>query len=330
MKKPMAKAKSNIKNCFVYVIAGKDSASVNSQSDKLLDKIIEPAERATGLLNVDPAKVSAVEILEELETIPFLSKKKVVLIRSADKFISSNRNLLEKYFDKPSTTGILILTVNTWDSRTKLAKKLPGIGQLTSIKPPKAGQLPFRLVEYASDAHNKKLSTDTARLLIEFAGDSLGQLYSEIDKLALFKQDEKVITSRDVEALIANNRFYNAFEVIDAMIDGNVGRAVQRLRMMFDEDKNTEFTVVGAFAFHFRRMFNAKALLEKGYSVSEVASKVNIWNKRESFFSHLSKLSLDKIGMVLQRLGQIDYEIKTGRTKAPIATEQLVLNLAAR
>ncbi|TFG49438.1 MAG: DNA polymerase III subunit delta [Candidatus Brocadiia bacterium] len=326
----MAKSKENKKYSFVYVISVKETSVVNAECDKLLDSLIEPSQRPMGLLSVDPAQSSAIDILDELRTLPFLTDKRFVLIRGAEKFVSENRELLEKYFNKPSPTGVLILTVGTWDSRTRLAKKLPDIGELISIQPPKAGQLPFRLAEYAQDAHNKKLSHETARILIELCGDNLGQLYGEIDKLALFAQDQKVITAQHVEALVGNNRFFNALEVIDAMVESDAGRAVQRLRIMFSEDKTAEFTVVGAFAYHFRRMFNAKVMLEKGSSVQDVAAKLNIWNKKESFFSHLSKMSLEHLAAVLKRLAQIDYEIKTGQTKAPIAAEQLVLNIASR
>jgi DNA polymerase III delta subunit len=39
-------------------------------------------------------------------------------------------------------------------------------------------------------------------------------------------------------------------------------------------------------------------------------------------------MPLKRIGDILQRLADIDYAIKTGRTKAQVAIEQLVLKLA--
>ena len=179
------------------------------------------------------------------------------------------------------------------------------------------------------DAHDKKLTTDVAELLIELTGDELGPLYREIDKLALFATDEKTITARHVESLIGHNRLFNAFAVIDAVTAGNTAQAIDRLRSMFAEDKSAEFTVVGAFAFHFRRMFNAKALLEKGVSAGEVAPRLRIWYNKDAFFSQLHKITLQQIGTYLQQLARIDYAIKTGRTKPQVAIEQLVLKLAS-
>jgi len=237
--------------------------------------------------------------------------------------------LLEKYFDSPCPSGILIFTVNNWDARTKLAKKLPSVGKLLKVTQPKPWQLPQRLMQYASDAHAKNLTKEAAGLLIELTGDDLPRLYGEIDKLALFAEGEKRITGNHVESLVGHNRLYNAFAVIDACSAGDVAGAVNRLRNMFAEDKSAEYTAVGAFAFHFRRMFNAKVLLEEGLRPAEIADRLRIWSNKDGFFSQVRKLSLKQLGDNLQQLADMDYAIKTGRTKARVAIEQLVLKLAS-
>lgn len=313
----------------IYVIAGKEESLVNEKCRVMLDELVEPSERATGLFKADPKEVTAADILDELRTAPFLTDKRVVVIKGADDFISQNRELLEKYFDKPCPTGILILTVNTWAGNTRLAKKLPKVGKLVSITQPKAWQLPPRLMQYASDAYSKKLSKDTAELLVELVGDDLVRLYSEIDKLALFADSEQTITTGHVEKLIGHNRIFDAFAVIDKCLAGNAGAAVERLRNMFASDRSTEFKVVGAFAFHFRRMFNAKVLLEKGVRQGEIINQLRIWGNKDSFFAQLRKMTLKQIGDGIQQLAGIDYAIKTGRTKPQVAIEQLVLKLCA-
>jgi len=314
---------------LIYVIAGKEETLVNSECQRILEQLLEPQQRLTGLFAADAASTPACQVLDELRTTPFLTDKRVVLIKNADDFISNNRLLLEKYFDKPCPTGILILTVNSWPETTKLAKKLPKVGRLISVSQPKPAQLPQRLVEYTSDAHGKKLTTDAAELLIELAGDELTRLYSELDKLSLFADAEMAITVKHIESLIGHNRIFGAFEVIDAVISGNVTEATARLRNMFEEDKSAEYTVIGAFAFHLRRMFNAKIMLEKGIWPGEIAKRLRIWANKDSFFSQVRRMSLRQIGSILQRLAAIDFAIKTGQTKAPVAMEQLVLNLVS-
>jgi DNA polymerase-3 subunit delta len=318
------------KECeFIYVILGDEESLVNAQCAELINQLLEPEQRTLGLFDADPGSVTASAVLDELRTLPFLTQKRVVVLRGADSFISQNRELLEKYFDNPCPTGILVLTVGTWPAQTRLAKKLAKVGRLIRVKQPTRQQLPQRLVEYAKDAHDKKLSPDAAQLLIELTGDDVIRLYGEIDKLALFAQAEKVIKPQHVESLIGHNRLYNVFAVIDAVAAGETTRAIERLRKVFAEDRSAEYTIVGTFAYHFRRMFNAKVLLEKGIGERAVAERLRIWGDRRSFFSQLRRIPLRQLGLMLRQLASIDFEIKTGQTKPAVAAEQLVFTLAA-
>ena len=314
---------------LIYVIAGKDESLVGAKRRQLLDELLEPSQRTTGLFDTEAGSVTASEILDDLRTLPFLTDKRVVLVRDADDFVSRNRPLLERYFDNPCPTGRLILVVRTWNSSTKLAKKLPKVGKLISVTQPSRRELPQRVIDYANDAHDKRIAYATALLLIELTGDDLTRLYSEIDKLALYADADKVIAPRHIEALIGHNRLFNAFAVIDAVIARNPGVAVERLRGMFAQDKSAEYTVVGAFAFHFRRMFNAKVLLDKGTPRKQIEGRLRIWGDTNGFFAQLRQRSLKQIGQYLQQLAETDYAIKTGRAKAKVAMEQLVLKLAA-
>ncbi len=314
---------------FIYVIAGKETPLVDAECDRLLDKLIDPVQRSTGLLNVDADRVGAAEVMDELRTLPFLTDMRIVVLRNADEFISTNRQLLESYFDNPSPTGIFIMTVSNFDARTNLAKKLGKVGRLISAGQPSAAQLPAKLRQYAFEAHAKTLPAQASELLIELVGEDLTKLYGEIDKLAIFTAEKKNISADDVNALVGHNRLYNAFDVIDSVISRDAAGAVDQLRRLFSQDRDAEYTFVGALAYHLRRMFAAKVMLQKGRPEPEIKKALQIWHEPDAFFSQLAKVTLAEIGQLIQRLAQADYQIKTGRTTARSAAEQLVMSLAA-
>ena len=60
---------------LIYVIAGKEESLVNAHCRELLDKLLEPSQRTTGLFDADAASVQASEVLDELRTSPFLTDK---------------------------------------------------------------------------------------------------------------------------------------------------------------------------------------------------------------------------------------------------------------
>jgi DNA polymerase-3 subunit delta len=327
MAKVTGKAKPNLE--LVYVITGDEPTLVNAQYSELIDRLIPSQERATGLLLAEADKVSVSEVLDELHTLPFLTKKRVVVIRNADKFISANRETLEKYFENPCPTGILVLTVANWQGNTKLAKKLPHVGSLVKVEAPKGAEIPRRLVAYARDAYYKGLDYDAAELLTELAGDDITRLYTEIDKLAVYAANEKSITTAHVESLVGHNRLFDTFEVIDSCLQRKPIPAVERLRRMFEEDRSAEYTTIGAFAYHFRRLFNVKKMLQEGYSEYDIAKKLWLGRNKNAQLTLLKRLSLKQIGDQIQQLAATDYAIKRGQARPRIAIEQLVLRLAA-
>lgn len=312
----------------IYVIAGKDEPLVNTRRQELLSHVLDPAQHMTGLMSVEGDQASIAEVLDELKTVPFLTDKRVVAVKDAEGFVSKHRTALEDYFDKPSPTGVLVLTVGSWDSRTRLAKKLPSVGKLIAVTSPKRHELPRYLIDYAQQTCGQRLEPAAAELLVESAGEELALLHAEVEKLALFARGEKAITVRHVEAIVGHNRIFGAFEVIDAMLAGQMMQAVGRLRNMFAEDKNAEYTVVGAFAYHLRRVFAAKALLQKGESPFEVGKRLRIWNNKDRFFALLRRTSLEQIGRYIEQLAAIDHAVKTGQAKTQVAMEQFVLKLA--
>jgi DNA polymerase-3 subunit delta len=312
----------------IYVIAGKDEPLVNARCQELLDELLAPEQRMTGLFSAEGKEVAIADVLDELRTAPFLTDQRVVVVRDAEGFISKYRETLENYFEKPSGTGILVLTVSSWDARTRLAKRLPKVGTLIALTPPPRWELPKHLMQYTADKYQVRLDRDAAEMLVESAGEELAQLYNEIDKLVLFARGEKTLRAEHVQALGGHQRIYGAFEVIDAVTAGNPGEAVRRLRNMFEEDRDAEYSVVGAFAYHVRRMFKAKVMLDNGVNPNDIARQLHVWSNKDRFFAQLQRFGLSQIAVFLEELAALDYATKTGQAQTPVAIEQLVLRLA--
>ena len=320
------KSDSDIKP--IYVISGKDKFLASKSCNLLLDTLLDPEERAMGLFQPEDAgRVECSEIFDELRTLPFLAKRRVVLLKDAGAFITANRDLLEKYFDDPSGSGVLILTVDTWAKSTRLAKKLVKIGEHIATEALKGWQMPKFVANYARSEHGKSLTQGGGQLLVELVGDDAGRLCSEVDKLVMYVGARAKITEADINALVGHNRIFGVFLVIDFMTAGNTAGAVERLRSMFANDRSSEFTVVGAFAFHFRRMFRAKKMLEKGINANQIADKLRIFGDKGAFFRQIRKVSLEQIGMILSELARIDYSVKTGMMTGRVAIEQLIFKV---
>lgn len=311
----------------ICVVFGEDAFLVAKEAEKRLDALLTEDQRMTGLSEPKADQAQIAEVLDELRTVPFLAPRRVVFIKDAEPFLKNFAAQLETYLDAPSPSGILLMTATTFDKRTRFYKILQKIDGAVEVAAIKSKFLPGYIADYAKNEHGIALDTRTSRLLVELTGDEPGRLCREMDKLALFVSPKKTVTPQDIEQLIGRNRVFNAFEVIDGITTNNPGQALARLQNMFASDRDAQYRVVGAFGYHFRKLFSARAMMAQGMNAMLAASKAGVWNQKEAFAAQLSRLSLEQIAWVLGELGRIDHGIKTGRTTAPVAMERLVVNL---
>ncbi|MHC5136725.1 MAG: DNA polymerase III subunit delta [Planctomycetota bacterium] len=284
-------------------------------------------DRSMALYEPRATEAQVSDILDELRTLPFLASKRIVLIKDAEPFVRANADALVSYLGDMSPSGVLILTVSSWDKRTRLHKKFQKTGGLIEVGKLYSNQLPGYITSYAQQTHAIGLEGQTSRFLVELVGDDPGRLCREMDKLAVYVAPRKTISPQDIESLIGHNRMFDAFGVIDSVSSGQMGPAISRIRNMFAMDKSAEYSVVGAFAYHFRRLFRAKALISKGVSPQQAASKTGVRYKQNEFLQQVGRLSLVQIGGVLAELGRIDFGMKTGHSTASIAIERLIIKV---
>src|SRR5437764_4521817 len=159
----------------VYVLAG-DEAFLKRQARAALDQLLlgdaAPAF-AVSAYPGDRADWSAVRA--DLDTLPFLSPRRVVVIEAADPFVTKYRPALEKYAGQPSKVGTLVLEVKAWPGNTKLAKLVPDAATVVCKSPtgqPLAGWCRKR----AKSEYDKSLDADAAGWLVELVGPEMGVL----------------------------------------------------------------------------------------------------------------------------------------------------------
>ena len=311
----MAKSKTKIIDPLpVYVIAGKDHHLIDEKLNSILDQIIPHDERDMGLITLDADKAEISDVLDEVRTLPFLASRRVAVLKNADKFISEHKEILEKYFNSPSQCGSLIFTVSTWRKNTRIAKQLAKTDSVIEIKELKNYQLPSYIADYIKVAHKKTIDKKTAEYFVEMVGDDTGRLCAEADKLALYVNDQKNISINHIAELIGKNRVFDAFAVIDALsTPAGSAIAIDKMRSMFSADKSAEYSVVGAFAYHFRRIFQARVLFDQGKNPYQIIQILRIWHDKEGFTKQVTKLNLRQLGSILSQLAIIDYESKTGQ-----------------
>jgi DNA polymerase-3 subunit delta len=313
----------------VYVVFGKNRWMLVEKVSEITDEVLADSDPQLALSSYEGGSAELADVLDALRTAPFLSERRLVVVKEADAFISQYRQNLEEYLKAPSETGVLLLVPDSFPGTTRLAKLAAKVGKLVSCEPVKPRELSGVLIGYARQRYDMRLTPEAAGLLVELVGDEAGALCGEIDKLATYlngpteKKDR--IEPADVLKLAGNNRQYNVFNAIDAMTAGQTDVALQRLDRMLSQDREAEYKSVGAFAWHFRRLYNARLMLDQRINEQAIIKQLGIWSQQKEFIRQVRQLNIDQIGDCLCKLRDIDLANKTGAGTVRSGLEKLIV-----
>src|SRR5438874_10862885 len=221
------------------------------------------ADFAWSAMPGDRAEWSAVR--SELDTLPFLSPRPVVVVESADPFVTRFRATLEKYPGQPSKSGVLILDVKTWPSNTKLAKLVPDAATIT-CKTPRGDQVLRWCTQRASATFNKRLDPDAGAWLLEMVGLDLGLLDQELAKLAVYVGDSPAISRDDVDQLVGRSRAAETFKMFDAIGNGRADDALALLDRLLDQG-DEPLKILGAFSWQLTRLARVGRAMADGRTI---------------------------------------------------------------
>lgn len=316
----------------VVALVGDEDFLKRRARDKLIAAALGDADPAFAVSVYPGDKLDFSTVRNDLDTRPFLAPCRVVVVDAADKFVSDNREALERYVAKPSADGVLILdvTAKTFAPTTKLAKALPDAAKIACKAPPEA-KLADWCVAWAKAAHDAKLTADAAGLLVELVGTAMGQLDQEIEKLAVAVGPKAAIKPEDVDRLVERTREANVFHILDAIGDGKPAVALGLLGRAF-ADGEDPMGVFARLAYQLRKLAAVGRLIGEGQTLGAAmdAAGVKNWGdvrlKFERQVRWLGRRRLDKLS---EWLVELDLGLKGGNPLPErVQVERLVVRLA--
>lgn len=330
----MSKSKTNPSHPALVVICGDDDGQRLAALPRVLDEFLPPnIDRSLalteydGLRGEDSGGPSYAGVMDDLQTLPFLSPLRVVVIRDADRFVSAHRDKLDEYFKKPLATGTLVLVLRSLPKTTRLYKSAASIGRVFECKRLNRQECIGRLLADAA-AEGKKLAPGVAERLLEQIGPEYGLLKNELEKLCLYAGTRTAITMEDIDLLVGLSREEKVFAAMDAAAEGQFPHAVELWRQVLASDPAAEFKAVGGIAFKLRAWIQAQNMLAGGMPISTVAPKVMMWGRERVLQGLLQRQSGPRLRRLLAALAELDAQAKVGARTIERGAESVMMALA--
>ena len=325
----LIKAPTNVGEKSLFAVYGDDAYLRREVFHALTAGLLGPDADDFAVTRFTGDKASLADVLDELSTLPFLVKRRLVIVEEADGFVTAHRKELEALADRPPTPGALILSVKTWPGNTKLAKAVDKVGLAVECKAPSEGQLPAWLIQLAKNQEFVKLDTDAAQLLIELVGPDVGLLASEIGKLAVYVGDQKHVQRDDVAKMVGAGRVETVWKALDAATTGHAALALEEFDRLMASGEHP-VGLLAAMSSSLRKLYYAGQLRRKKVSLPEACKLAGAFPTQRVGEQH-SHLGPGRVDRLPAMLVQADLDLKGSSSLAPeTIIERFVVQLTQK
>ncbi|MFM8455308.1 MAG: DNA polymerase III subunit delta [Ignavibacteria bacterium] len=304
---------------------------------------------------IDAENSSESHIVDIADAYPFISDKKIIVVKQADKLFSgrskksSGKSALLSYLQSPQPTSLLIFT-GIFPSLTGLraarknpkqsekAKKIASgiafplreiIELIPSLECPKVSER--ELLSWTNErlsSFGKGISREAGEYLIANAGLSLRDIANELEKLMLFAPDKKQYSEEDVLGLVGSSRVYNVFELQKALGAGNTAKSIEIVHHMLSNDGNA-IMIISMLLRYFMALFRLQDAQAQGSNPYEIAKIVGI----NAYFlpeyqSALRYYPPMKLARAMYLLRNADLTLKTSSQSPTFVLQQAILGLS--
>ena len=187
----MAKPLSEYKP--VYLIVGEQDLLLEQAVEALKASVGEVADLDFNLETFEGETANADDIVAACNTLPFVSERRLVIVRGVDKMLKDNTETLVAYASDPSPTTILALVAKKLAKNTRLFKAVDQLGGVIEREAPKANDFP-RYVQGMFAGRGKQISLEAAEYLVIAVGRDLQRLSVEIGKTIAYVGERGDVT----------------------------------------------------------------------------------------------------------------------------------------
>jgi DNA polymerase III subunit delta len=315
----------------IYLFDGPENWLKEQAVNRIINRLLSRESRDFNLDRLDGKTCSAAQVVSSLQSLPWMTDRRVVVIQSCEEFSSSDGKIISQELrGVPDSTCVLF----TYEGKSNLREEIPAhvasLGQVVTFWPPFPNQLPLWV---QSEARQRgKIITHEAALLLSEACTDLQHIVNELDKIFLFVGNKKTVELSDIYKHGLPEEFGDCKDLEEALWNRNTKEALRQGRLLSDSGFRPEslFPVL-------ERLF--KALLlghfmlhHKNTPLEDLPSALNVRGKtnQDKFRRGLKAYTPQETRASLKKIIQAELDLKTGALPSAIVVSLLIWNLCKK
>jgi len=306
---------------------------------QLIERFVPEASRTWAVSRYSADRGETQTAFEQAQTLPLLSPQQVVFledVEAIEKLGEKNRDeavaQLGAYLEDPAPFTVLVVEATGLDQRMKLGKLLAektlvvecGLGEKVEERLASATALARVMAKDEGVEFEKGVAEDLA----EFVGADLMRLKMEIEKLATYAGERKLIRRQDVGALVIAEKATTVWQLADMLASRQPKKALEFLDRLLRNGEEP-LPMLGAMTWMYRKLIEASEL--KGVANGWQAARALGMRpeQAELALQNARKISKQRLLGGLRAFQKADDQLKRGGEDARAVMEFLVTELTA-
>ena len=257
---------------------------------------------------------SFMDVIEEASMVSLFSSIKVIIVNNflLDNLNDSEFEYLDRFVNNKVLDVYMIFISNKVDARKKNYKLFKDNFNIIEVDKFDDGNIYDYVMDKINDKGYKIDNIDVTYFLSK-VGNDINNINSELDKLFIYKYDDKKILKEDIDLLILDNIDNVIYEFTNAILDCDY----DKVKIMYDKfmiDNISIDYLIATVAGSIRNSLVIKILNRKNMSNFEIGK---IIGKKEYFvkksLDRLYKYSINDLGDYINKLAKIDRDFKSGK-----------------
>lgn len=294
-----------------YLLYSSDGAILNKEINDL-EKKLDISDTDIIYYNIDDID----GIINEASTIGMFSLNIFIIINMdsyfKDKKNIPNINLLENYFDSYNSNSYLVFVCNSdsIDSRKKIVNLIKKYGIVKKLEV-NDNYLNDYVNNYLKD-NGYKINNGDVVYFINRVGNNINNVTNELDKLMLYKINDKIINRNDIDLLTVENIDDSIYDLVNCILKNDNEKAIKLYNNFIDNGMDVN-QIVAIIAAQIRLLYQVKRLYNSGKSNDEIAKILEFKSvyRVKYLLSDSYYYSESDLVKYLSKLADIDNAIKT-------------------
>lgn len=297
------------------LIVSDDRTVIDTKIQSIVDSIKEINE----IVKIDMTENSITYLLEELNSYSLFSNPKVVICYNCT-FIEGDSNKELKFLDKylqQESFNYLIMVAKSISIKKEVASIIKNVKVDTDII--------SREELIKTNLGSYKMDKNTISYFIKSCLDNSSKIIKELEKLKIYKIEEKLITIADIDDVVIKEFDDNVFDLVNAIAKRDREKMFSLYNRLITREKD-HINIIASISSQIRLLYSVKALV--GISDEEASEILKVKPRAVSIArNNAGNFSEKKLLNLLSSLADMDYKMKSGSYDDSLMFEMFLMSI---